>query len=186
MPNLWHSAVSPLPLSVSGEWAVALFSLSLDSRGPSRPASPFTHSWPFHTQTFFYFLFLICAAHITPGGRIGYCCVSSPAAGQQRVIMSAKMGPREDRVGTTAEMSQIHSYRQWEQEDGWWGRQGGEGVEIRLCRVRSGDKEMNALLYFRWLSVGGLQSRGNQIMVKIDQAGMSDLKFVHRIKQMCS
>lgn len=45
---------------------------------------------------------------------------------------------------------------------------------------------MNALLYFRWLSVGGLQSRGNQIMVKIDQAGMSDLKFVHRIKQMCS
>lgn len=31
-----------------------------------------------------------------------------------------------------------------------------EGVATRLCRVGSGDKKMNALLYFRWLSVGGM------------------------------
>lgn len=128
MPNLWLSAVSPLQLSVSGECAVALFSLSLDSRGPSRltvcslAADPFTH------RSFFYFWFVICVAHITPWGWMGYWCVSS-AVGQQRVIMSAKIGPRGDR----AEMSQIHSYRQWELENGWWGR-GGEVVQGLIWR----------------------------------------------------
>lgn len=101
-----------------------LFSLSLDSRGPSRPTVRLLVVDPFSLRTFFFFLLLtrdFFAVHVTPGERLrwgaGNWCVSSRATEEQKVIMSAKMGPRGDRAGgqTSAEMSQmsqIHSHRQ--------------------------------------------------------------------------
>lgn len=123
MPNLWHMTVSPLQLCVSGEWAAALFSLSLDSRGPSRPTVRLLGLDPF-TQTFFFSFPVISVMRITPGGwwGTGYWCVSSTVAEVWRVLMSAKGVPWGDRVETTwAEMSQmslIHSYRQEVKERG--------------------------------------------------------------------
>lgn len=103
-------------------------------------------------------------SHQESGCKAVYWCVSSTAAEEQRVIMSAKMGPRGDRTGTTSaemsQMSQVHSHRQWERGNCWGG-----GLAVRLCRVGSVDNEMDVLLCFRGPSVGGLQSRGYLFIV---------------------
>lgn len=76
--------------------------------------SLFTCSWPFHTQTFF-FLFLICDLcgldHTRRADGILVCEFTSSRAVEGHYV--CKDWPKRE----TAEMSQIHSYRQWERED---------------------------------------------------------------------
>ncbi len=137
--------------------------------------SPFTCSWPFHTQPppFFFLTSDLCGAyHTMKGGRGAGQDAGVWDQQQQRVIMSAKMGPRGNKAGTTSaemsQMSRIHSHRLEKREDDWWG-----GVSSEAAGVGgSADKGMNVLVCFRGLSVGGQQSRGYHFIVKIDQAGI--------------
>lgn len=162
MLNLWHSTVSPLQLSVSGEWAVPLFSLSLDS-GPSRTAvcsltvDPFTHRY-FRVD------------YITPGGRFvsgrTVVCEFNSTGGAEGHYVCKDWPERRTEEGRHQQRChRCHKYIAIGSErgggrDGWW-----EGFAVRLRRSVSGDKEMDVLLCFRLLSDGGLQTRSYYFMV---------------------
>lgn len=153
MPNLWHSAVSPLQL-------VPLFSLSLDS-GPSRTSVCSLTVDPFTRRHF-------CVDHITPGGRYRSgrtaVCEFNSARGAEGHYVCKDWPVRRTEEGQHQQRChRCHKYIAIGGErgrDGWW-----EGFAVRLCRSVSGDMEMDVLLCFRLLSDGGLQTRSYYFMV---------------------
>lgn len=109
--------------------------------------SPLTCSWPFHTNSFYLFIYFISLPVVVLRERCACVCLCmsvSSVKEQGRSLSLQRWAQEGDRPGaTSAEMSQmsrIHSCRAARGR-----RRLARGWAVRLRRVRSGDEEREPL-----------------------------------------